>query len=118
MKKIDTAYIFEKGEVIDGNPLFAKNTVIRFFFTSSPENVWSRDKEMIEYCRGKNATFKEVGLLSDEILEYTKSSSGYTEIAVELPNLETAERVFHRAVKMGIVDIYVYDHGTLHMKYD
>ena len=72
----------------------------------------------LEHCRRNMSVLKDLGLLSDEVIAQTKDSAGSVEIAVEFSDLATAEKAFLSVAKSGIVDIYLYDHGQIHMKHD
>lgn len=118
MLQIGAVSILEESERIDESPHFAGKVVIQLSFCPCPETTWSGDQRMIDWCRRNIATLLELGLITDEVIERTKTSGKHAAIAIEFPDFEVAEKVFWRLPKAGIVDIYLYDHGVIRAKYD
>ncbi len=118
MQTFGAIAVYQKGEDVYGSAFFKDNIVIRLGVSPCPEVTWSGDPRMITYDERQNATLKALGLFSDEVHRNANGSAGYVELVIKFPDLATADDVFERAVKAGIVDIYLYDHGTMRNKYD
>ncbi len=118
METFGAIAVYQKGEDVDGSAFFKDHIVIRLSTVPCPEVAWEGNPRMITYNERKNAILKTLGMFSDEVHRRANGSAGYVELVVKFPDLATADDVFERAMKAGIVDIYLYKHGTLWRKYD
>ena len=118
MQTFGAIAVYQKGEDVDGSAFFKDHIVIRLSTVPCPEVAWSGDPRMITYNEEKNAILRALGMFSDEVHRNANGSAGHVELVVKFPDLATADDVFERAVRAGIVDIYLYDHGTMRNKYD
>jgi len=118
MKKCGNVYYYHSHNGLNADKYFKSKIIIILTIFPNPEKVWPNNKEMIDGHHKINDALIKLGILNQETLHKLKYIDRYITIAAEFLNLTSAKKAFRSAIKMGIVDIYLYENNHLVDKFD